>query len=291
MLIAQLYKDVLEQPAEARQRAKGLIDDKDWKRAPRIELRVLQFNISVLLESGQVEKAIPLIREVRQKDPDGAADVLARAVPQIASRIERLNYDPDPKAEAKLKKFRADYKVFATELYDDVNKAGVPEDQKLGFMQAKAHACEFGTAAEAAESLKLYEQLRAKKPQDSNIVRGIARAHRVLGDKKKAMQWYDRLIAGLAPKTVPWWRAQLERLQFAWEIYQDNAKGLKSIRLQVKILRYKDTGQTAKMGGYWKLFSDLEGQASARLGALGQSTGARQAEPETAPAGASAGGL
>jgi len=82
------------------------------------------------------------------------------------------------------------------------------------------------------------------------------------------MEQYDRLISGLGEKSVHWWRAQLERLQYATEIYKANAKGLKSMVLQVRVLTYKDKD----MGGYWKQFSEIEGQANAALKAMGGSS-------------------
>jgi tetratricopeptide (TPR) repeat protein len=258
LLIAQLHKDVLNRPAEAMQRAKELADDPTWKQVPGIARRSQQFVVAVLLEAGQPEKVIPDLIALIKDDPAGAEKLLARAVGQIGERIERLMYSIDPAAERKLQELRKAYKIFAEELYRFVEQSGdVPAQQKAPFQQALAHAYEFGTQQEAQKSLELYLQLHGRNRNDADIIRGLARAYRVLGQPAKAMQYYNRLISGLPEKSSHWWRAQFKRLEYALEIYTGNKKELKKIPIQIRMLRDKDRD----MGGYWQQFNKVEARA------------------------------
>ncbi|KPK86479.1 MAG: hypothetical protein AMJ81_01130 [Phycisphaerae bacterium SM23_33] len=258
MLIAQLHKDVLNDPAEAMQRAKELANDPTWKQVPAVARRSQQFVVGVLLEAGQPEKVIPDLIALTRDDPGGAEKLLVQAVGQIGERIERLMYAADPAAKQQLEGLRAAYKIFAEELYKFVERSGgVPEQQKAPFKQALAHAYEFGTKQEAEKSLELYLQLHDQNRTDANIVRGLARAYRVLGQPQKAMPYYNRLISGLPEKSPHWWRAQFERLEYALDIYAGNETELNKIPIQIRMLRDKDRD----MGGYWQQFNKVEARA------------------------------
>ena len=77
LLIATLYKDILESPVEAMRRAQELDRDKDWKDVPGIHRRAQELIVRILLERGQADKAIPMLTDlVKKKDPKGAESLL-----------------------------------------------------------------------------------------------------------------------------------------------------------------------------------------------------------------------
>lgn len=264
MLIAQLYKDVLNEPAEAMQRARELAADPSWKQVPGIARRSQQFVVALLLEAGQPEKAVPVLLALMEgDDATGAEKLLAQAVGQIGDRIERLLFSADPADKAKLKELRNAYKLFAEELYKFVDKsANVTDKQKAPFKQALAHAYEFGSEAEARKSLELYQQLNKQNPNDASIIRGLARAYREMGEPKQAMDHYYRLRRCLPGQSPHWWRAELEYWEYALEIHAGSKAELAKIPVQMHILRDTDRD----MGGYWKRFNELEARAEALLG-------------------------
>ncbi len=272
MLIAQLHKDILGDHRQAMAEAKQLGTDPDWRLAPNIKIDSERFVISVMLERGDVGKKV--IDDLAGLVKTGAKDIedlLGSAVSQIGERMERLTYDPTPDAQAKLKELRTNYKDFARKLYENVEaRKDMTAEQKAPFKQALAHAYEFGSAAEVAKSLSLYNDLAKVRPNDADIIRGQARAYRVQGkapkamDKaRKAMELYDRLRAGLPEQSAAWWRIELERLQYALELYNDPTN-LKAISLHVKVLS-KDG---PKLGGYLRQFREVEGKALNRVKAL-----------------------
>ena len=275
-LIATLYKDILEDPVEAMQRVRELDEDPDLKGVPGVHRRAQELIVRMLLERGQVDKAIPMLTDlIKGDDRKGAESLLALAVTQTGEDMERLSYSDDPAAAAKLAELRKAYKLFAEKLYEFISGSDLPESQKASFKQALAHAYEFGTDKEVRKSLELYLALYKTKPNDAGIVRGIARAYRVLSASqqepkkkaeycRKAIEWYDKLIWGLPEKSAHWWRAQLEKWRYVLEVHRDHREALQKIPLQIKILSYKDRN----MGGYWKQFRQVEGQAKARLRAL-----------------------
>ena len=255
MLEAQLYKDILDQPAKAISAAREAAER--WRTVPNIEAVTQEFVVRVLLETGQTDQAVAILEKFR-----GAESLLAETINQIRVRIDRLEIQTDTQSRGQLRKYRQAYRVFAERLYRTATARKLPEEQMYPFEQARAGAYEFGSRQEAAEALELYEKLDKARPNEAMNIRGLARCYRRLGKNKQAMDHYDRLIDGLPEKSAVWWRAQLERLEFFLEAYADNAEGLRDALLHIRQLRRYFGGG---LGGFHKQFGVIEGKAGELL--------------------------
>jgi tetratricopeptide (TPR) repeat protein len=139
-------------------------------------------------------------------------------------------------------------------------------DWMYGYEQALAAAYESSDdLEEVKKAMAMFTRLNETKSGRAMNVRGLARCYRRLGKNTEAMKQYDKLVGGLKHKSPQWWRAQLERLQFAI-VALDSPEGLKSIRLQINRLSSKDP----RMGGYWEPFNVIESNVSERLKKIGQ---------------------
>ncbi|HUU22267.1 MAG TPA: tetratricopeptide repeat protein [Phycisphaerae bacterium] len=273
LLVAQLYKEALDDAARAMAEARRTGDDPDWKLAPGIQRDCQRLVIGVLLERGRVEQKVidDLAELVNTDDSAGTDYLLDRAIAQIAERIERLTYSRDPADKTTLQGLRTSYRLFAEKLQSSLSaRGGLTEKQADALKQAVAQAYEFGTVEEVRKSLALYEELARTRPNDANIIRGMARAHRVLGEPRQAIELYDRLRHGLPEGSAAWWRMELERIQYAIDVYKDDEAGLKAIALHVKMLRRRKgaDGLDGTLGGYEIQFGEVENAARHRLETL-----------------------
>ncbi len=252
MLVAQIMKDILDRPEKGAAEAEKAA--KDWPDVPGIKRRSQEFVVRVLLETGKTSQAIKRLLSLVEKDPKDAEDLIAEAIEQIRVRIDRMEFLTDEKSRKKLAELRSAYRIFAVKLYDWARSNKKPEEM-YGFKQALAGAYESSkNLDEVREALKMYRQMDKDKSGQAVNVLGMARCCRRLGMNKEAMEQYDRLAEGMKEKTPQWWRARLERLQFAIRIFADDAKSLEEIRLQIRVLQYKDR----KMGGFWELFNIID---------------------------------
>lgn len=255
LLEAQLYREILEDPAKAIQAARDA--PKQWPEVPDIESISREFIVRVQLESGQTEQAIQELQALR-----GAEELVAATIAQIRTRIARLEIRTDPRSARELAKYRQAYKAFAARLYKfaEARYRDDPEkDKKMyRFAQALAGAYEFGTKEEAEDALRRYERLHKERPKDGDNIRGIARCYRRLGNHKAAGEQYERLVRGLPEDTEAWWRAQLERLQFFLAAYGSDAEVVDDVLLHIRQLRrFKGW----KLGGFRSGFAALEDRA------------------------------
>jgi len=279
VLIAQLHKEALDNPTRAMAEARQVGDDPDWKQSPGLKQSTQRFVIGVMLEKGQVDqKTIDELADLVIHHPDaaGTENLLGRAIAQIGDRIERLTYSRDAEDQATLKDLRASYRLFVEKLRESVGAGGgLSKEQDDALKRAMAHAYEFGTAEEVRKSLELYKELAETRGDDANVLRGMARAYRALGQARKSIELYDRLRHGLPEGTPAWWRIQLERLQYAIQVYRDDPAGLRAIALQVTMLRRKKDKDDPHrvLGGYALQFGEVEGLARKRLEVLAASAG------------------
>ena len=261
--IAQIHKDVLKDPDEARRRAEQVTRDFAGA-SEEVERSAQQLVIEVLLEQGKAQEAIPLLIKLVEDSPAGAEKLMAMAVRQIGDRIERLMYDPDPDAQAKLGELRKAYRLFAQRLMEFATERKLPDQQLAVFKKALAHSLEFSpNPAEAQKGLALYQELAAQEAfmNDSSVVRGLARAYRSTGQTKLAMDRYDQLRTCLTRRSAEWWRAQAERLTFSNDIFAKSPTQLKRVLLQIRLLQ----GEDQSMGGMWKLFTTIQNRANELL--------------------------
>lgn len=268
MVIAQILKDVLNQPAQSIAHAEK--STRNWPEITDLDRRSREFIIRVLLESGQTTDAVEKLLKLVEQTPKGSEVLVTKAIDQIHVRILRLEFRSDDKSRKKLADLRKAYRVFAEKLYKWAGQSRTPASQMYGYEQALAIAYASSDKIEEVNKARdMFERLDREKPNQTMNVLGLARCFRRLEKNTDAMKQYDRLINGLPPKSAQWWRAQLERLQFALQIYGDNAEGLESIRLQVRVLRYKDP----KMGEYWELFNTADNQAGKLLSTIERKSG------------------
>lgn len=263
MVIAQILKDVLNQPAQSITHAEKV--PLDWPEITDLQRRSQEFIIRVLLESGQTTEAVEKLLKLMEQNPKGAEGLIAKAIDQIHVRILRLEFLTDAQSRKKLSDLQKAYRIFAEKLYKWAEQSKMPADQMYGFKQALAIAyVSSGDVEEVKKAQDMFERLDKEKPNQVMNVLGLARCFRQLKKDADAMKQYDKMIAGLPPKSAQWWRAQLERLQFALQIYGENADGLGSVRLQVRVLRDRDP----KMGEYWELFNAVDSKAGELLNAI-----------------------
>ncbi|MCD4698979.1 MAG: hypothetical protein K8R91_00185 [Phycisphaerae bacterium] len=260
MVLAQILKDVLNQPAQSIAHAEKAT--RDWPEITDLDRRSREFIIRVLLESGQTTDAVEKLLKLVEQKPKGAEGLITKAIDQIHVRILRLEFRPDAKSRKKLAELRKAYRVFAEKLHTWARQSKMPANQMYGYEQALAIAYASSDNIEDVKKARdMFERLDREKPNQAMNVLGLARCLGRLEKNTDAMKQYDRLTTGLPSKSAQWWRAQLERLQFALQIYGENADGLESIRLQVRVLRHKDS----KMGEYWKLFNAVDNNAGELL--------------------------
>ncbi len=268
MVIAQIFKDVLNQPAQSVAHAEKV--PRNWPEVTGLKRRSQEFIIRVLLEGGQTADAIAKLLKLVEQNPKGAERLIAKAIDQIHIRILRLEFRRDEQSKKKLADLRKAYRVFAEKLYKWASQSKLPAEQMYGFEQAMAIAyASSDNVEEVKKARNLFERLDKEKSSQVMNILGLARCLARLGKNIEAMKQYDRLINGLPRKSAQWWRAQLERLQFALRIYGHSDKGLESIRLQVRVLR----GTDSKMGEYRELFDAIENKAREMLKTIGEKTG------------------
>ena len=268
MVIAQIFKDVLNQPAQSVAQAEKV--PRDWPEIKGLKRRSREFVIRVLLEGGQTDDAVKQLLTLVEQNPEGAEGLIAKAIDQIHVRILRLEFRHDAESKKKLADLQKAYRVFAEKLYKWAGQSKLPADQMYGFEQALAIAyASSDNVEEVKKAQNLFGRLDKEKSGQSMNVLGLARCLARLGKNTEAMKQYDRLVVGLPRKSAQWWRAQLERLQFALRICADNAKDLENIRLRVRVLR----GIDPKMGEYWELFNAIESKASELLKTIESKSG------------------
>ncbi len=279
MVIAQIHKDILNDPVQSITHAERV--PQNWPEFPDLKRRSKEFITRVLLESGQTDQAVKQLLKLVEENPEGAETLIAEAIGQIHVRISRLEFHRDAKSKKKLADLRKANRVFAEKLYKWALQEKKKKEQKkekkekieawmYGYEQALAAAYESSDdIEEVKKSLEMFGQLDKAKSGQAMNVRGLARWYRRLGKNAEAMKQYDRLVGGLEHKSAQWWRAQLERLQFA-EVVLDSIEGLKSIRLQISRMRQKDP---KSMGGYWESFNVIDSKVRERIKEIGQKTG------------------
>ena len=280
MVISQILKDVLNQPAPSAVHAEQV--PRNWPEIADLKRRSQEFVIRVQLEGGQTADAVEKLLKLVEETPKGAETLIAKAIDQIHARILRLEFRRDEQSKKKLADLQKAYRVFAEKLYewalqkkqtDDrlpKKERRLPKNWMYDYEQAMAIAyASSGNVEEVKKARNLFERLDKQKSGQSINVLGLARCLARLGKNTEAMKQYDRLRSGLPRKSAQWWRAQLERLQFALRICADNAKDLGNIRLEVRVLR----GIDSKMGEYWELFNAIESKARELLKTIESKSG------------------
>jgi len=267
MQIAYLLKDFLDAPDEAAAHARAVAAR--WPKVPGLRRRSQEFIVRLLLEAGKTDQAIEMLRNL-----SGAHELVAEAIRQIRIRIERLEQQPRRDVAERLRAYRQAYKFFAERLYTWAKDRKLPPEKMYAYKQVAAGAWESGSRDELAKALRLYQELDRARPRDAVNIRGLARCYRGLGKNRQAMEYYTRLVNGLPQKSSRWWRAQLERLEFALEMYKADAQGLRDILLQIRVLDLED----AYLGGLATEFNRIRGQARRRLEAL-SAAGATHTQP------------
>ncbi len=264
LLVATLQKEVVGNLPEAIRLIEKILNG--YKDFPLVCRQARQLMVQIRLEQGHVEAVIGELTKLLEEDPPGAMKLLLIAVPEIGERVERWAFATDAESRQLLTAFRPAYRRFANELYRFAVRQKLDEKSMLPFKRAWAHAHEAGSQQEVEEALKIYEEL-SKRRELAPFVRGLARCNRRLGRHKEAMKHYNRLIfGGLVEQTGPWWRAQLERLQFYMEINQTkpSRKGLKNTLTHIRQLQRRDS----QMGGYYRQFNAIAAQARKLLEAM-----------------------
>jgi tetratricopeptide (TPR) repeat protein len=255
LLAAQLQLDVLALPKDARAMAEQAA--KDWSAVPGMNDHCLRVMIQTYLKEQNLAKAFELFDKIQQ----GAEDVVGQIVVQVRQRIESL----DPVRDAvELKQYLDNYVRFAEMLHATAetrfkaNAAGKPADwldkQMYSYRQNVACAYEYSDDKERlAKALELYRTLAKQNKQDAVNLRGMARCNRKLTANIEAMNQYNALVAGLEKRSPAWWKAQLERLQFAVQVSASSPEEIKKIALEMKLLQDVDP----QMGGLLSEFIRL----------------------------------
>jgi len=266
LLAAQLQLDVLALPKDARAMAEQAA--KDWAAVPGMNDHCLRVMIQAYLRERNLTKAIELFDKIEQ----GAEDVVGQVIVQVRQRVESL----DPvKDAAELKQYLDNYVRFAEMLYataDSRFKArmeGKPanwlDKQMYAYRQILACAYEYSDDKERwPKALEMYRDLARENKQDAINLRGMARCNRKLGANIEAMNQYNALVAGLEKRSPAWWKAQLERAQFAVEVC--TPEEIKKVALELKVLQDVDP----QMGGLASQFHLLS--AKTGTSALGPSS-------------------
>jgi hypothetical protein len=256
LLAAQLQLDVLALPKDARAMAEQAA--KDWSAVPGMNDHYLRVMIQTYLKEQNLAKAIELFDKIQQ----GAEDVVGQIVVQVRQRIESL--DPVKDAE-ELKQYLDNYVRFAEMLHATAdsrfkaNAAGKPanwlDKQMYAYRQILACAYEYSDDPERlAKALELYRTLAKQNKQDAVNLRGMARCNRKLKANIEAMNQYNALVAGLEKRSPAWWKAQLERIQFAVQVSASSPEEMKKVALELKVLQDVDR----QMGGLASEFPRLD---------------------------------
>lgn len=253
LLAAQVQLDVLTNPKDARGTAEQA--RQDWADVPEVGDHCLRLAIQAYLAEENLDKAIELFDQIKK----GAEEVVAEVVLQVRQRLETL----DPRRDAKdFDKYLKNYLRFAEKLHETAEtrfkdkSAGQPrgwfEQQMYTYDQILAGAYEYTTDKQLlSKALLIYQALAKQNRTDAINIRGQARCNRKLGAYIEAMKLYDKLVAGLPDRSPGWWKAQLERAQFAEEV--TTGKERAKILLQLKLLQDRDPN----MGGLAPQFAEV----------------------------------
>lgn len=253
LMIAEVLKDELDQPAPALAHLQGVGDR--WPDQPELAERAQALEVGLLIEQDRLQQAI----EILQSMPAERAQTLVTfLVASIRDRIDQLERRNDPRSREELQARRQDYRRFAEQAFEVVRDE--PAEQQYPFRQMLAEA--LTETGEPARALEMFQQLHQARPSDARNLHGIARASWLLEDYDTALLTYRELIQGLDRNNEShqslYWKSQLESMQCAAEAFWDDVSNLRRLRTRYRQLRNYDASFGGLEGQFNFLLSRIE---------------------------------
>ncbi|MCY2927225.1 MAG: tetratricopeptide repeat protein, partial [Planctomycetota bacterium] len=247
LLASQVQLEILGNYEGARAAALRL--PQDW---PEISQQVRGRCKVVVILSYLKESNVKGAMEVVKDASSLSEDILSEIVRQLRGLVERL----DPVTQkAEREDMGKQYAMFVEDIYRralerfKAHAASQPGSYPAEWLDTQMYEYTKGLAGAMEESndknvilkaLKHYQRLLELRKDDAVVIRGLARCYRKLPEPILAMSFYNRLVNGLADRSLPWWQAHLERMEYGLEIFAREPEQIDKILMVLRTLGEND---------------------------------------------------